>query len=30
MIASRRACIERAIAHLKHWKILGTGYRRLI
>jgi hypothetical protein len=29
LIASQRACVERAIAHLKHWKILATGYRRL-
>jgi len=30
LIASQRACVERAIAHLKHWKILATGYRRLL
>jgi transposase len=29
-IASRRASVERAIAHLKNWKILATGYRRLL
>lgn len=29
-IASRRACVERVIAHLKNWKILATGYRRLL
>jgi hypothetical protein len=23
-----RAAVERAIAHLKNWKILKTGYRR--
>lgn len=26
-IASLRAAVERAIAHLKNWKILATGYR---
>jgi hypothetical protein len=29
-IASRRACVERVIAHLRNWKILATGYRRLL
>jgi hypothetical protein len=29
MIASNRACVERAIAHLKNWRILAYGYRRL-
>jgi hypothetical protein len=29
-IASRRACVERVIAHLKNLKILATGYRRLL
>jgi predicted XRE-type DNA-binding protein len=29
-IASRRASVERVIAHLKNWKILATGYRRLL
>jgi hypothetical protein len=29
-IASRRASVERAIAHLKNWKILATGYRGLL
>jgi hypothetical protein len=26
-ISSMRAAVERAIAHLKQWKILSTGYR---
>jgi hypothetical protein len=26
-IASRRASVERVIAHLKNWKLLATGYR---
>jgi hypothetical protein len=30
LIASNRACVERAIAHMRHWKILATGYRRLL
>jgi hypothetical protein len=30
MIASHRACVERAIAHMRHWKILATGYRCLL
>lgn len=30
MIASRRACVERTIAHLKNWRVLATGYRRLL
>lgn len=30
LIASQRACVERAIAHLKNWRILARGYRRLI
>ncbi|MCP2322266.1 hypothetical protein HDA40_000773 [Hamadaea flava] len=30
MIASQRACVERAIAHLKNWRVLAYGYRRLI
>jgi hypothetical protein len=25
-----RAAVERAIAHLKNWKILKTGYRRIM
>ena len=25
-IASRRASVERVIAHLKNWKLLATGY----
>ncbi|MEV0269627.1 transposase family protein [Hamadaea sp. NPDC050747] len=29
LIASQRACVERCIAHLKNWRILATGYRRL-
>lgn len=29
-IASRRTSVERAIAHLKNWKILATGYRGLL
>lgn len=29
-ISSRRACVEHVIAHLKNWKILATGYRRLL
>ena len=29
-IASRRASIERVIAHLKNWKLLATGYRGLL
>jgi transposase len=29
MIAPRRACVERCIAHIKNWRILATGYRRL-
>jgi hypothetical protein len=29
-IASLRACVERVIAHMKNWKILATGYRRLL
>ena len=29
MIASQRACVERCIAHLKNWRILAHGYRRL-
>ena len=28
--ASRRASIERVIAHLKNWKLLATGYRGLL
>jgi hypothetical protein len=30
LIASRRACVERTIAHLKNWKILATGYRGIL
>jgi DDE superfamily endonuclease/Helix-turn-helix of DDE superfamily endonuclease len=30
MIASQRASVERVIAHLKNWKLLGTGYRGLL
>lgn len=26
-IASRRASVERVIAHLKNWRLLATGYR---
>ena len=26
-ISTRRAAVERAIGHLKNWKILATGYR---
>ena len=26
-ISSMRSAVERAIAHLKNWKILATGYR---
>ncbi len=29
-IASRRASVERVIAHLKNWKVLATGYRGLL
>jgi hypothetical protein len=29
-IASRRANVERVIAHLKNWKLLATGYRGLL
>jgi hypothetical protein len=29
LIASQRACVERTIAHLKNWRILAYGYRRL-
>jgi hypothetical protein len=29
-IASRRANVERVIAHLKDWKLLSTGYRGLL
>jgi hypothetical protein len=29
-IASRRASVERVIAHLKNWKLLATGYRGLL
>lgn len=28
--ASRRASVERVIAHLKNWKLLATGYRGLL
>ncbi len=30
VIASRRASIERVIAHLKNWRLLATGYRGLL
>jgi hypothetical protein len=30
VIASRRACVERTIAHLKNWRILATGYRGIL
>lgn len=30
LLASRRACVERVIAHLRNWKIPATGYRRLL
>jgi hypothetical protein len=30
VVASRRASIERVIAHLKNWKLLATGYRGLL
>ncbi len=29
-ISSRRASVERVIAHLKNWKLLATGYRGLL
>lgn len=29
-IASRRASVERVIAHLKNWKLLATGYRGIL
>jgi hypothetical protein len=29
-IASRRASVERVIAHIKNWKLLATGYRGLL
>lgn len=29
-VSSIRAAVERAIAHLKNWKILKTGYRRAL
>ncbi len=29
-IASRRASVERVIAHLKNWRLLATGYRGLL
>ncbi|WP_261571362.1 transposase [Frankia gtarii] len=29
-ISGRRSAVERAIAHLKNWKILATGYRGLL
>ncbi|HEX6683526.1 MAG TPA: transposase family protein [Candidatus Limnocylindrales bacterium] len=29
-INSRRACVERAIAHLRNWTMLATGYRGLL
>jgi hypothetical protein len=29
-VSSQRACAERAVAHLKNWRILATGYRRLL
>jgi hypothetical protein len=28
VLSGIRSAVERAIAHLKNWKILGTGYRR--
>jgi hypothetical protein len=27
VLSGIRSAVERAIAHLKNWKILGTGYR---
>jgi DDE superfamily endonuclease len=30
VIASRRASVERVIAHLKNWKLLATGCRGLL
>jgi DDE superfamily endonuclease/Helix-turn-helix of DDE superfamily endonuclease len=30
MIASRRANVERVIAHLQNWRLLATGYRGLL
>ncbi|WP_027344974.1 transposase family protein [Hamadaea tsunoensis] len=30
MIASRRASVERVIAHLQNWRLLATGYRGLL
>lgn len=29
MVARHRACVERAIAHLRNWRILSYGYRRV-
>jgi DDE superfamily endonuclease len=29
-IASQRASIERVIAHLQNWRLLGTGHRGLL
>jgi hypothetical protein len=29
-VSQIRAAVERAIAHLKNWKILKTGYRRAL
>jgi hypothetical protein len=29
-VASQRASVERVIAHLKNWRVLATGYRRLL
>lgn len=29
-VASRRANVERVIAHLKNWKLLATGYRGIL
>ncbi|GAA1381081.1 transposase family protein [Catellatospora chokoriensis] len=29
-IASRRASVERVIAHLKNWRLLATGYRGML
>ena len=30
MIASRRTCVERVIAHMRNWRILATGYRGML
>lgn len=30
LIASRRASVERVIAHMRNWRLLATGYRGLL